>query len=89
MKKFIFWENNPLVKETEYQIFNSKHHDTKLKFYWVSALCKNCYESCQVAIPQKEAVDFLKINQLLCPKCCCKQLNFATWNGQKYEVVQL
>ncbi len=89
MKKYIFWENNPLTRETEYQIFNYKYHETKLKFYWISALCGNCNESCQVAIPQKETVDPVKINQLLCPKCCCKELHFAKWNGKSYEVIPL
>lgn len=90
MKKYIFWENNPLKKEIEYQIFNSKYHDTDTKWYWVSALCGNCNESTQVAIPQKQKVDQHKIADLVCPKCIVSNcLRFAKWNGKTYEVIPL
>jgi len=73
---------------TEYEIFNYKVHDTDRDYYWVSALCTNCLESCQVAIPRGEKIDKVALKKLACPKCGLKKsLNQAKWNGHEHVKV--
>ncbi|MGI9567069.1 MAG: hypothetical protein ACR2LL_08675 [Nitrosopumilus sp.] len=68
----------------EYEIFNYKVHDTDREYYWVSAVCSNCDESCQVAIPRKQKIDRRGFKYLFCPKCGVeKSLHYARWNHQK------
>lgn len=75
-------------KIPEYEIFNYKVHDTERDYYWVSALCSNCNESCQVAIPQKQKIDKRGFRYLSCRKCGCeKSLHYAKWDGKKYRTV--
>lgn len=68
----------------QYEIFNFKVHDTDREYYWVSALCSNCLESSQVAIPRKQKIDKRGFKCLSCPKCNVeKSLNYARYDSVK------
>ncbi len=87
-----FWRKVKEVNKNkipEYQIFNSKFHNTETEYYWVSALCLNCIESTQVAIPRKEKLNDIGFKGLICPKCGSeKSLHHAVWDGKKYVRVE-
>lgn len=72
-------------KTSKYEIFDWHNHDTDNKYYWVSALCSNCNESSQIAIPQGQKVDRNAIKKIPCGKCHCeKTLAYAKYDGHKY-----
>lgn len=72
------------TKLPEYEIFNDKVHDTDREYYWVSALCSNCNDNAQVAIPRKQKIDKRGFKCLSCPKCGVeKSLNLARYDYGK------
>ena len=76
-----------LIVETpkSYKIFDMVKDDTDNKVYWVSALCTNCNQSKQIAIPLKTKVNRNLINSMTCPRCKVpKSLRYAVWNGVRY-----
>jgi len=81
-------DNPPIVKkskESQYEIFNYKIHDTDREHYLVSALCSNCNETTQVVIQQKQKIYKKSFKSLVCPKCVVSGgLHYAIWNGIKY-----
>lgn len=79
---------NTKSKIPEYEIYNYKVHDTDREYYWVSALCSNCYENTQVAIPRKQKIDKRGFKCLFCPKCGVeKSLHLAKYDYQKKRYI--
>lgn len=69
----------------QYEIFDIGLHDTDFKFYWITAMCSNCNQTSQLAIPKGEAVQTKKVSNTPCNRCkISKTLFRVKWNGKEY-----
>jgi hypothetical protein len=74
------------MKDKTYKVYDST---ADKNYYWISTLCKNCFNSTQIAIKKGIKVNASRLKLLNCPKCEVRGLLVrAKWNGKAYEVLK-